>query len=213
VCSTYSAFSIRKRKIRFNLKKNETFEIPHIDDLKKEEIHDVWYQRDDYERMKIQFIPLIRKMMKGEVIEENNQQTVRGLEFRTRDGAIRRQHNKLEGITTVIEEQDRQHNEDELDNEQLREAYLACSSHCMEEAYALGKRDEREVKELIAAEQAETESSAKETAEEAIISEVTVTDTKKRGLSKLFKSVRPGAILDDIKSIAVARRAVVGQAA
>lgn len=211
VCSTHSAFSTRKRKIRFNLKENQTFEIPHIDDLDKEEIRDVWYQRGDYERMKTQFIPLIRKMMKGEAIEENDQQTIRGLEFRTRDGAIRRQHNKLEAITTVIEEQDRQRIENKLDDEQLREAYLACSSHCMDEACALGKRDEAEMKELLAAEQAKTKVSVKATTK--VAAESAVSDAKKRGLSKLFKSVRTGAVMNDIKSLALARRAVVGQAA
>jgi glycogen debranching enzyme len=90
-----------KRKLRFRLESNETFIIPHVDDLDEQEIQSVWYDRTDYETMKTSFIPIIRRMMKEERIEETNTETIRGLEFRTRQGALRRQH-KIDSTTKEL---------------------------------------------------------------------------------------------------------------
>lgn len=106
--SSFASVSPLPKKFRFSASPNEIFLIPRIDNLTAEEVKATWYERSDYEKMKMAMVPLIRKMMKGETIEETDQETIRGLEFRTRQGAIRRQHNKVEAITAVMDEQDRQ---------------------------------------------------------------------------------------------------------
>lgn len=132
----------RKKRFHFSLTSNQIFPIPHIDDLSDEEVKDTWYERADYEKMKMSMIPLIRKIMKGETVEENDRQTIRGLEFRTRQGAIRRQHNKVEAITAVLEEQERQLEfAGYVDDELLASVYNHISNHCQEEAHELALGD------------------------------------------------------------------------
>jgi hypothetical protein len=128
--------------VRFALSKNEIHAVPHIDDLSDDEVRATWYEAKDYEDIKMALIPIIRKMMKGEYIEENYRQTVRGLEYRTKKGAIRRQHNKVEAITALMDEQDRQwETYGYASDESLRDAYLEISTRCQQEAHELALGD------------------------------------------------------------------------
>jgi hypothetical protein len=150
--------------------------------------------------MKQSFVPLVRSMMKGEAVEENNEQSIRGLEYRTRNGAIRRQHNKLEAISAVLDEQDRQYNEGLMDIELVRNVYRNCSGRCQDEAYILGLKDEATVQDLLnEPELTETDVSSEEdeivehsddSEEDACDENVSQEEKKIRKLSKLFKQVR-----------------------
>lgn len=64
------------------------------------------------------------------------------LEFRTREGAMRRQHNKLDSINAVLDEQERQKTIGHMDSEKLRSIYVSRSAHCSLEARQLGINDE-----------------------------------------------------------------------
>jgi len=132
-----------KRRLHFALTENQIHPIPHINDLSDLEVKETWYERADYERIKLSLIPIVRKMMKGERIEETNRVTIRGLEYRTREGAIRRQHNKAEAITAVMDEQDRQLDAlgGRVDDEQLRNIYVQVNAHCQREAHELALGD------------------------------------------------------------------------
>lgn len=132
----------RKQSIGFELKNNQVLPIPHIDDFSKEEVADVWYEREDYEQMKKSLIPVVKRMMKGEKITETNHETARGLEFRTREGAMKRQRNKLDSIAAVLEEQHRQRIIGFSNDEVLREIYISRTAHCLKEARQLGINDE-----------------------------------------------------------------------
>jgi hypothetical protein len=146
-----SKASIGQKRFRISISSNETFQIPRIDDLTDDEIKATWYERGDYEKMKMAMIPLIRKLMKGDKIEETNKETARGLEFRTRQGAIRRQHNKVEAITAVLDEQDRQMEEiGHLDDELLSAVYCEINEHCRDEAHELALGDVEPAKEHTA---------------------------------------------------------------
>ena len=135
-----------KRKLRFSLASNQIFPIQHIDDMEEADVLATWYEKKDYDVIKSKIIPVIRKMMKKEDIPETDKETVRGLEYRTRQGALRRQHNKLEAITAVLEEQQRQKNFDDNNDENLRKAYRSACSHCQDEAHELALKDEGFVK-------------------------------------------------------------------
>jgi hypothetical protein len=80
-------------------------------------------------------------MMTGEIIEESDRQTIRGLEYRTRKGAVRRQHNKVEAITAVMDEQDRQIEEGFMNDELISQVYMEVSARCQEEAHQLALKD------------------------------------------------------------------------
>jgi len=132
-----------KRRLRFALTENKIHPIPHINDLSDIEVKETWYERSEYEQIKKSLIPLVRKMMKSEDIEETDSQTFRGLEYRTRAGAIRRQHNKTEAITAVLDEQDRQldSGDGKTDDELLRQTYVQINAHCQQEAHQLALGD------------------------------------------------------------------------
>jgi len=156
-CSSESTVSFQnspdvpKRRIHFALTENEVHPIPHINDLSDQEVKETWYERSDYEKIKMALIPIVRKMMKGEPIEESNRLTIRGLEYRTREGAIRRQHNKAEAITAVMDEQDRQLDlNGRCEAEILRQTYIQINAHCQREAHELALGDVEPAREHCA---------------------------------------------------------------
>jgi len=192
----------RKRRLRFSVKDNQVRAIPHINDISVEEVRATWYVRADYDAMKQSFIPIIRSMMRGDYIEETNEQTVRGLEYRTRQGAIRRQHNKLEAISAVLDEQDRQYNTGELSDELLSQVYKKCADHCQEEAHQLALQDEEfmaEIRKETDASVTESESDSEVSDEDSMEGELAQVglgkdnqDKTVRRISKIFKQVRLG---------------------
>jgi len=137
----------RAKKITFALERNAVRAVTHIRDMSKSDVSNTWYNRSDFERIKQEIIPLIRRMMKGDVIEETDRQTTRGLEYRTRNGALRRQHNKLDALQAVLDEQERQMAMDGRRNDELlSRVYRDSNSHCQEAACALGVADETTMK-------------------------------------------------------------------
>eukprot|EP00977_Amphora_coffeiformis_P023467 scaffold13449_cov188-Amphora_coffeaeformis.AAC.2 len=137
-----------KKTVRIEVDSNEVFLVPHIDDMSEEEILTIWYDRPDYDLMKQSFIPILRKMMRGTNIEETDKETVRGLEYRTREGALKRQHNKVHSIHAVLDEQERQLSLGIHDVEKISEIYGGASQHCSMSARDLGEMDEEFVRSL-----------------------------------------------------------------
>jgi hypothetical protein len=179
------------------MEKNEIYPIPHIDDFDEDTTRAIWYEKAEYDTMKIGFVATIKKMMRGETIPENDESTVRGLEFRTRKGALRRQHNKLAAITAVLDEQDRQFNDGTFDEERLAEIYRSSGSHCQESAQAMGLKDQEFMKQFNMAEEpavAETNKALAET--KAFKRNMKApessrkTDTKQIAIKKLFQQSR-----------------------
>lgn len=153
-----SGIAVTKKRTRFALANNEIFHIPHINDMSDEEVLGVWYEKVDYDTIKQSIIPIVKRMMKGEAIEETNEMTIRGLEYRTRKGAIRRQHNKVEAITAVLDEQDRQIELDINDPELISQVYVECSAHCLREAQELAAGDIAEALDYVSAPSASSSS-------------------------------------------------------
>jgi hypothetical protein len=148
--SSVSSESTVQKRFHFSLTSNEIHHVPHIVDFSDREVCATWYAKADYEKITMSMIPLIRKMMKGETVDETNSQTIRGLEYRTRQGAIRRQRNKVEAITAVLGEQDRQSFHGKFDDELLSQVYSLVNAHCQEEAYQLARRDVQPAQEKTA---------------------------------------------------------------
>lgn len=179
------------------MEKNEIYSIPHIDDFDEDTIRAVWYEKAEYDTMKVGFVATIKKMMRGEPIKENNESTIRGLEFRTRKGALRRQHNKLAAITAVLDEQDRQFNDGTFDEERLAEIYRSSGSHCQDSAQAMGLKDQEMMIEMLAEAEAVLVETNKPTLEEVKFKRKMKapessrkTETKQITIKKLFKQSR-----------------------
>jgi hypothetical protein len=92
-------------KLRFDLESNKVFPIQHLDDMAETEIQSIWYEQREYEAIRNNILPILRKMRIGENPEESNFTSVRGLEYRTREGALVRRRNKSAGVTAVLRQQ------------------------------------------------------------------------------------------------------------
>jgi hypothetical protein len=134
-----------RRRLRFSLELNQFFPIVHIDDMDEADIHETWYEKRDYTAIKKSVIPIIQKFANGEKIAETNKQSLRGLEYRTREGTLLRQNLRLAALTAVMNEQDRQWKEGVQDDERLAKVYRDLTSHCQEESRALALKDEAAV--------------------------------------------------------------------
>lgn len=138
----------RRLRVKISLAFNETYPITSRSSMCSEDIHATWYDKSEYNAMKSDIIPVLRKMMKGEPIEESDKETTRGLEYRTRQGATLRQQNKLNGITAVLSEQRRQRFAAIKKPELISQAYLdAAAAQCQEAAHNLAIADAIEASE------------------------------------------------------------------
>jgi hypothetical protein len=131
-----------KKTVRFNLAKNRTLEITHVNDLSDEEYDAIWYAPEDYTKIKKNIIAMVKVLVNGKKVAETDKQSARGLEYRTPEGAQQRQVNKITAIAALLDEQDRQLDYNGRTNDvALAAAYIAASKHCQDEAHALALTD------------------------------------------------------------------------
>eukprot|EP00542_Grammatophora_oceanica_P016069 CAMPEP_0194042438 /NCGR_PEP_ID=MMETSP0009_2-20130614/14209_1 /TAXON_ID=210454 /ORGANISM="Grammatophora oceanica, Strain CCMP 410" /LENGTH=254 /DNA_ID=CAMNT_0038686281 /DNA_START=139 /DNA_END=903 /DNA_ORIENTATION=+ len=146
--STPDKFSRPQRRIRRNVTFNEEVyvqETKHINDMDDDEVDSIWYAREDYKQMKMNYMVTVRIMMSGRGIPQgNSDHCSRGLEYRTRDGARRRQMNKLNAITAVLDEQERQRIIGIESAIALMNVYVRTNVHCREASHKMGVKDARD---------------------------------------------------------------------
>jgi hypothetical protein len=135
----------RKRPVRFCPSHNQVFKHVHINDMGAKDILNAWYTVNEFDMIKRNIIGMTKKLRRGICVEENNHQSIRGLEYRTRAGSQRRKQSKLIAWDIVMGEQRRQLIEGENDEVRLAEAYHRACSHCREAAVRLGCSDEMEI--------------------------------------------------------------------
>jgi len=112
---------------------------------------DIWFVNGDFAKMKRSFAPTVQRMMNGTITPEDEEEhCIRGLEYRTKDGARRRTKNKFNGMAAVLHEQDRQIFGEAADDEQLARVYAEVNAHCRREAAELGAQDELDIQEYRA---------------------------------------------------------------
>jgi hypothetical protein len=81
---------------------NVTFrEIEPLTELTKDEIRSVWYDDDEYARIKEEVTATVTKSADGDSIKEEEGNCMRGLEGRTKFGSRRRKNNKAGGLEAV----------------------------------------------------------------------------------------------------------------
>ncbi|GAX11959.1 hypothetical protein FisN_8Lh051 [Fistulifera solaris] len=138
----------RRLRVKISLAFNESFPIASRASMGIEDLRATWYDKTEYNAMKSNIIPILRKMMKNEIVEESDKETTRGLEYRTRKGANLRQENKLNGIKAVLDEQRRQRLAGIKKPELISQAYLdAAAAQCQEAAQNLAIADALEARE------------------------------------------------------------------
>mmetsp|Transcript_36516 Transcript_36516/g.51618 ORF Transcript_36516/g.51618 Transcript_36516/m.51618 type:complete len:223 (+) Transcript_36516:87-755(+) len=121
----------------------------HVNDFTDEEYFNSWYSPDEMADMKADIAPTLR-MVKNGMNQLPPHMTLRGLEFRSRTGAMKRRTNKTSAMMAVLNEQELQLSQGYWDPEQIRKQYLSTSQACQKEAYARGLDDALEVMPLTA---------------------------------------------------------------
>jgi hypothetical protein len=134
-----------KRSISFS---SEVFVINvlHIMDYSAEEKQAAWYVREDITSFKNQGKVSATLMANG--VSENAELCFRGLEARTRDGALRKRRNKILARAAVFMVQDFPEIEGVFDEEAIADAYYECTLHCHVAANMMGLRDERDARAM-----------------------------------------------------------------
>ena len=122
--------------------------ITHVDNIPEEEIAAVWFCKKDFEEMKRSFANTLRLIAYGEFRGDNEDHCARGLEFRTRAGALERRENKWNALNAVLDEQDRQKELGINNDKLLSQIYITENRHCRQAASKLALRDEEEAMTL-----------------------------------------------------------------
>jgi hypothetical protein len=146
--SSRMASTVNKRTIRFSLKSNQVFSIPHINDMNQHDINETWYTEEESKNIHNEIYWAIRQIGKGDNVTESDTFTVRGIECRTQQDTLRRKHNRNMARNAVLNEQYRQYLNGEWDDGLVADASLRVSSHCHCEAYWMGFKDEAAIKKL-----------------------------------------------------------------
>lgn len=125
----------------------DVFSIPHLNDMSDEEVAAIWYHGEEYTEIKSSYQATIHLMEMGQVREDDDN-TCRGLEYRTQEGAWARYENKRDAYNAVLDEQDRQWKVDKDDEEKISRIYLEHSTKCTQAAISRGAMDAKEAKEI-----------------------------------------------------------------
>ncbi|KAI2488961.1 hypothetical protein MHU86_26015 [Fragilaria crotonensis] len=131
------------RRVNFN---NQVMvrTIGHVNDLSEAEIRRTWYQKEEYRQIRSSLSVTVRKITSGKYDGDTDSHCARGLEFRTPYGAQLRRKNKLDALIAVLDEQDRQMDDNDLDDEALARLYTQFSFARLYEAQRRGELDELE---------------------------------------------------------------------
>jgi hypothetical protein len=137
----------KKRAVSFN-KLVFIRETLHINNYKSDEKKKVWYQKNEQALMRMERKCSIRLMIQGALLTDSDTQTSRGLEFRSREGAVKRQENRLNALAAVLDEQESQFDMGLQNDEPISLAYQRVSWKCKKEAFILAKLDSKEAHTL-----------------------------------------------------------------
>ena len=121
----------------------------HINNFTDDEVDRAWYKRQDFTAMKQSFQSIVRRLGNGSWEGDSDTETARGLEYRHREGAMKRKVNKLNGLMAVLDEQERQwQNGIEHNDVAISDAYVSINLKCSFSARMMGMKDEVECEHL-----------------------------------------------------------------
>jgi hypothetical protein len=117
--------------------------ITHMNEMSMDHIRAIWYEKKDFVEMKKQMAVTLRIMSHGgQPNIDTEEHCSRGLENRTKEGALVRRENKCNALNAVLDEQDRQR-ELRIQNDALICQIYALENHLSQlRALRFGIRDE-----------------------------------------------------------------------
>ena len=139
--------TVERRRVHFK----ETVSvrpITHVDNIPDEEIAAVWFSKKDFEDIKKSIATTLRLIAYGEFQGDDETHCVRGLEFRTRAGALERRENKWNCLNAVLDEQDRQKELGINNDKLLSQIYITENRLSRQASLKHGLHDQLEAMEL-----------------------------------------------------------------
>jgi hypothetical protein len=124
-------------------------EIEPLTELTKDEIRNVWYDDDEYIRIKKEVTATVKKSADGDSIEEEEGYCMRGLEGRTKFGAKRRKNNKAAGLEAVWSTQVLLWKKKIANHSAIAAAYRPHALHAKYPAMQTGYKDEMFVRQHV----------------------------------------------------------------
>ena len=109
-------------------------------DYSSEEKQATWFNGDDIKSFKNEIKASAALMVSG--VSESAEFCAWGLKARTRDGALKKRNNKINGRSIVFLEQNYQQEEGIFEEEAIADAYFDCTEYCQVAGNMLGLRDE-----------------------------------------------------------------------
>mmetsp|Transcript_45732 Transcript_45732/g.110833 ORF Transcript_45732/g.110833 Transcript_45732/m.110833 type:complete len:193 (+) Transcript_45732:584-1162(+) len=117
-------------------------EILTIYDYTASEISAAWYDEEEMDRITQRCFKVLYKYENGK--SKNGQRYfIRGLEGHSTLGSISKRNNREAAYTAVLEEQQRQYENEETDVQAISDSYQRTSSSSQMWAQVVGRRDER----------------------------------------------------------------------
>jgi hypothetical protein len=133
------------RKVVFNTSVTVR-ETLHIENYTEREIRNTWYSAEDISRIKLEIRCTVSSYRRGRLdsLEHSSRYSLRGIEgFYNKTAAKARQLNKLIGLKSVLDEQERQDSVGVRDLEEISKKYQNdISQRCQRAAQIVGKQDE-----------------------------------------------------------------------
>ena len=127
-----------KRRVAFDLDKNEVHSVAFGDDMTAEEIEATWYNCFELSDIKAEIRRIVRMMKEG--IPENDKLTFRGLEIRGKHRGERRRQ-RQEKMLKVLGSIQFHGRLGGGESERLAEAMRSCTAESRKEALEIAKRD------------------------------------------------------------------------
>lgn len=142
-----SSSSTRTPTVRF-AQEDEIFDHLHINDFTEDDINATWFRPDEFRQMRSQIQQSVSEIEEqdGQGVDTDTL-TMRGLEFRTIEGGMKRSFHKREAYAAVLEEQTRQRRYGLENLERIAAAYQIVSYKCLGMALLRAVQDEQDARE------------------------------------------------------------------
>lgn len=118
---------------------------PNVYKLSAKQKADVWFNQDDFKRMKDADRLIIRQLRVGGPVPSD----ARGLESRSPMAFMERRVATMDGIAAVLGEQSRQRSLGQMDEESIRSRYICATRELVSEAITRGTKDAEDAQAVL----------------------------------------------------------------
>jgi hypothetical protein len=144
--SASSSSSLTSRGVSF-ASSVAVYEHIHLSEYSEEEKHASWYNGEEIKTIKSHTLAEATLMARGHA-ETPNVTCYRGLEYKTKQAALKRRHIRIDAKAAVFLEQEMQREDEIVDAQAIGSAYLNVTKASQIKAHKMGLEDEQQVKNI-----------------------------------------------------------------